>query len=147
MRQELESKTQSLQQYIDQLKALKAQSPQQTALQIISPPEMLEDSTGKIKSIEADDQTYAGAIAALGILLGVGAIVGPDLVGSVIKRAGLQKVRQVPEWAVSKTGGIRGRSSEHGAQRLASQTFHLDIRPKQRSFVNTTPQLIHLSVN
>lgn len=95
LRQELEAKTQSLQQYIDQLKVLKAQSPQQTALQISSPPEMLEDSTGKITSIEADDQTYADAIAALGILLGVGAIVGPDVVGRVIKRVGLQKVRHV----------------------------------------------------
>ena len=95
LRQELDAKTQSLQQYIDQLKALKAQSSQQTALKITSPPEMLEDSTGKITSIEADDQNYAGAIAALGILLGVGAIVGPNLVGSVAKRVGLQKVRQV----------------------------------------------------
>ncbi len=97
MRQELEAKTQSLQQYIDQSKALKAQSPEQTALQIISPPKMLEDSTGKITPIEAEEQNYADAIAALGILLGVGAIVGPDLVGSVIKRIELQKVRHVTE--------------------------------------------------
>ncbi len=95
LRQQLEAKTQSLQQYLDQLKALKAQSPQQTALQITSPPEMLEDSTGKITSIEADDQNYADAIAALGVLLGVGVVVGPNFVESVAKRVGLQKVRQV----------------------------------------------------
>lgn len=97
LRQELQAKTQILQQYLDRLKELKAQLAQQTALQVISPPEMLEEDTSGMKSIPADIQNHAGAIAALGVLLGAGIVVGQSLVEGGTRRVLPKKLRQIAE--------------------------------------------------
>lgn len=73
LQRQLQAETEISQEYLDRLESFQAQSSAQKATwQLISPPEVIKDHTMELSEFSANMPRNLGAIAGLGLLLGIG---------------------------------------------------------------------------